>query len=555
VSPVRHVLALPLALPLALLLASVLGCSPALGWAMAAEQLVFGSFRSAENAHGWSVKLARLFDADVIVETVHAEDGAWYRVRSNGLRASARARVAQLAQVNDIGFWIVRGTLERPDTVTSTALAQTSMMPGSSTAAARQAEPSGAGGTEARPARTGSTGSPADAQRSAGYTDLDLGLQARRYPREGLDGQSRSQPSVSARLAWQRSWDDDQQSVRFSPFVRIDGADSERSHFDIRELFWTRVASDWELHLGVRQVFWGVTEFKHLVDIVNQTDLVEDIDGEEKLGQPMAHLSLVRDWGILDLFLLTGFRERTFPGPDGRLRGAVPIDTDRARYESAAGRRRIDAAIRWSKDWGPLSYGIHHFSGTSRDPMFRPALDPVRGLSLIPEYPVIDQTGIDGQLNAGDWAFKLEAMRRSGYGDAYHAANAGFERTLVGVLGTRADLGLVVEYLYDQRGDDAFDTLFERDVALGARWTFNDLADTQALAGFIIDRRTHERVFSLEASRRFGTAWTLGLEGRLFSGADAIGTDLPPETLLQPGARSAALARDDYFQFEVTRFF
>ena len=41
---------------------------------------------------------------------------------------------------------------------------------------------------------------------------------------------------------------------------------------------------DWSLSIGLGKVFWGVTEFNHLVDVINQTDLVEGIDGEAKLG-------------------------------------------------------------------------------------------------------------------------------------------------------------------------------------------------------------------------------------------------------------------------------
>jgi len=103
------------------------------------------------------------------------------------------------------------------------------------------------------------------------------------------------------------------------PFARFDSQDSERTHFDIRELNYLWLTDNWEMRMGIGKVFWGVTEFVHLVDIINQTDLVESPDGEEKLGQPMVQLSIARDWGVLDLFVLPGFRERTFPGKKGAL--------------------------------------------------------------------------------------------------------------------------------------------------------------------------------------------------------------------------------------------
>ena len=287
-------------------------------------------------------------------------------------------------------------------------------------------------------------------------------------------------------------------------------------------------------------------EFRHLVDIINQTDRVENIDGEDRLGQPMIKTSLVRDWGILDIYVLPGFRDRTFPGVNGRLRTEPIIDGDLATYDSGAKRRRIDGAIRWSHFIGPLEFGLHHFSGTSRDPELSLVDGGGGGGELVfsPHYAVIDQTGIDAQLIFGDWAWKLEALTRAGQGDRYAATTFGVERTLVGVFGSRSDLGIVAEYMYDDRGLEAL-TLFENDVALGARWRRNDFSDTRALLGWTFDVRTGEYIFSLELSRRLGDTWSLYLESRVFGGAEA---GIPLD-------KSASLQRDDYIQLEMTRFF
>jgi hypothetical protein len=110
--------------------------------------------------------------------------------------------------------------------------------------------------------------------------------------------------------------------------------------------------------------------------------------------------------------------------------------------------------------------------------------------------------------------------------------------------------------MHDARGEEAFDTLFEQDLALGTRVSFNDMADTQALAGFIVDHETKEHVLSLEATRRLGDRWTMALEGRLFGGTDSLDPDMPTPMLLSSELeRSAPLQRDDYVQLEFTRFF
>jgi len=114
--------------------------------------------------------------------------------------------------------------------------------------------------------------------------------------------------SLSAQAEYYREWNAGKQSFRFTPFLRIDGRDNQRSHFDIRELNWTTVNDNWELTAGIGKVFWGVTESQNPVDIINQTDLIESTDGEEKLGQLMLKLNLAREWGNIELFVLPGFR-------------------------------------------------------------------------------------------------------------------------------------------------------------------------------------------------------------------------------------------------------
>ena len=221
---------------------------------------------------------------------------------------------------------------------------------------------------------------------------------------------------------------------------------------------------------------------------------------------------------------------------------------------TGAEQMRTDLAIRWSHYLGPFELGLHHFSGTSREPMLLPEYAVDNEVVLRPYYPIIDQTGIDAQAFYGDWAFKLEGFTRSGYGDRYASLSGGLERTLVGVLGSRADFGLVLEYYWDERGDAAVNTLFENDLALGGRLSLNDFADTQALLGVIYDTQYQDYVMTLEASRRIGNNWLLSLEGRAFAGGKALPTPLGLNVLEGPDYKSAWLQQDDYLQVEFKKF-
>ena len=163
-----------------------------------------------------------------------------------------------------------------------------------------------------------------------------------------------------------------------APFFRTDAADPARTHGDLREAYLLLSGplggSEWELRLGVDRVFWGVAEARHLVDIVNQTDLVDHPNEKTKLGQPMAHLTFSGDWGAAELFAISYHRLRPFPGRAGRLRPEFRIDNDLATYESGAKEWHLDFAARYSHSFGPLDLGLSVFDGTSREPVMRPVV-------------------------------------------------------------------------------------------------------------------------------------------------------------------------------------
>ena len=144
------------------------------------------------------------------------------------------------------------------------------------------------------------------------------------------------------------SWKNDRHTLLISPYIRVDQYDSNRTHFEFREFTYALNQNDWELRLGVRKVFWGVAESNHLIDIINQTDLVENIDLEDKRGQPMLNLALVKEWGTVDIFLLPGFRERTFVGEEGRLRVSRLLREKESEFESPAEKNHVDYAVRYS---------------------------------------------------------------------------------------------------------------------------------------------------------------------------------------------------------------
>ena len=371
----------------------------------------------------------------------------------------------------------------------------------------------------------------------------NVSFEHRQFLKDGVvASQFKQYGSIAMQAEWNHEWDGGKQLINFVPFIRWDQHDEERTHSDIRELSWLKVFDESELRIGVRKVFWGVTESQHLVDIINQTDLIESSDGEEKLGQPMINYAFINDWGTVDLFVLPYFRERTFAGINGRLRSIPHVDMTSPIYESSDKENHIDAAIRWSHSIDDWDIGLSYFKGTNRDPSFVAGLDNNANFVLRPVYNLIQQVGLDLQATKEAWLWKLELINRKEKGSSYTAATGGFEYTFNGIFESSSDIGIVMEYSYDDRGPLAT-TPFEDDVLLALRWTNNDENDTSILAGIIADRDDSSSLYSVEASRRVGENWKLNLEARLFDGIKDNTSPL------------YAFRKDDFIQLELSYYF
>jgi hypothetical protein len=406
--------------------------------------------------------------------------------------------------------------------------------------------------------------------------------------------------SLALRPQFRLDWDGARHRIEGELFQRLDSGDPSRTHGDVRSLYYQRIERDWEASVGLRRAYWGVTESRQLVDILNQADFVEDLDAEDKLGQPVIAASWIsRDAGSFDLFLLPYQRARTFPGVDGHPRIPFPVDAASARYESRHRQRHLDRALRWRGRFGSLDLNLSLFDGTAREPDLLPCLrqgsdfegtedgpncDLASGfvppeqplpelvvdllqaagllpgdeeqeqafieeqtprvlanLVLVPDYARLRQLGVDAQFISGGWALKLEALLREQRGVRSAAAVGGFEYTLPRFFDSGWDVGLLAEYLYDERRT-LINARFDNDLFLATRVGLNDVAGTQILAGYFMDRRGDDQLLQIEASRRLGAHWRAELKLRHFE--QVPGNDF-----------TAFIDDEDMISLSVERFF
>jgi hypothetical protein len=160
---------------------------------------------------------------------------------------------------------------------------------------------------------------------------------------------------------------------------------------------------------------------------------------------------------------------------------------------------------------------------------------------LRPFYEIMHQTGLDIQKTSEAWLWKLEVIRRETRTETFTALTGGFEYTFYGVMESNIDVGVIAEYLFDDRNDQLA-TPFEDDVLLGTRITWNDEQSTELLVGIIQDMTSSDYSWNIEANRRVGGRWKASLEGRFFHSTNTQ-------------SALSSINDDDYIQLELARYF
>ncbi|EQC52137.1 hypothetical protein [Bacteriovorax sp. DB6_IX] len=367
----------------------------------------------------------------------------------------------------------------------------------------------------------------------------EASLESRYFFNEGSFGNTdQSQSSIVFEPQVRYSWENDRKVINFTPYMRLDDPDEERNHADIRELSFTGAYGDLELKAGISKVFWGVTESIHLVDVINQIDYVDNIDGEDRLGQPMLNLNYQTRLGNFSAFVLPYFREQTFPGKKGRYRGAYVVDTDTVEYTHKDGQNHIDYALRWSHYYGDLEWGVSYFRGTNRNPFFK--VLPTG--KLAPIYTQMQQYSIDAQYIVGDWLLKTEVLTRDSEREKrYLSTVTGFEYTFSNIKQTGLDIGVLTEWVYDERELQS-QLGFYHHTFFGTRIALNDAKSTEFLAGGFINNQTADLAsFRVEGSRRINENWKWELEANLVSSP-------------KKNSQLASFKNDDYLQFKISFF-
>ena len=150
--------------------------------------------------------------------------------------------------------------------------------------------------------------------------------------------------------------------------------------------------------------------------------------------------------------------------------------------------------------------------------------------SLVPHYAQIRQYGLDAQLTIESWLIKLEAIRREGAinrlpppvlgeKEDYAAFVTGVEYTFSGVFDSDADISLLGEWSYDERGERS-PNRYQNDVFLAARYALNDVENTELIVSAVADMDYSTRLLGFEAKRDLSDSWTATVEAAVMLEVD-----------------------------------
>ena len=294
--------------------------------------------------------------------------------------------------------------------------------------------------------------------------------------------------------------------------ARGDEKDSGRRITEARQAYLRTPLAGFDVFVGNRQEFWGKAESKNVVDVINQSDAAANEGKSGKLGAPSISAERYLDIGDLQLWYISGFREKTFNDSDAHPSSGLPVSS--AQYARKDGKDADDFAARLSSFAGEWDLAGSVFYGTARDPILSVASD---GGALKPYYALQKSIGLEAQYTGDVTLLKWESLHGTQTGllgtHDFAAAVAGIEYTYYGPFETMWDIGLIGEVQHDDRPQAAANQFF----VAGVRLVFNDIADSHVLFLASADRKADQSFVSLEASRRINDVTSVKLTSRFYN--------------------------------------
>ena len=354
---------------------------------------------------------------------------------------------------------------------------------------------------------------------------------------------SKHPQNVTARVNIESSYEQDALTLKTKVIAQGDYYDleskeehNERSYMRLDELFVQYDFEDDQLMFGKNIRFWGALEVRNITDNFNSNDLRGDVFEIDKLGAWSASYSHYTESGELSLIVKlyeTSQKMAADPYVYYYLPRAVPTATGikpllyDSRLKSESGDMRPSIYLKYSGSTDseyPIDYAIILENGYDSQRYFSTMLSSdTSSIDMRENAYLVNKILTYNTLVVGATLFKLEAL----YSDVidtqeisdYYHIGLGVEHTLSQVYGD-ADLGLISEYYYYDRLDkskmndlELFE-VFQNDLFVGLRYSFNQGNDASIVSGVIVDLAYDEQVYYLKYEGRLGESLKLNFDYR-----------------------------------------
>ena len=316
---------------------------------------------------------------------------------------------------------------------------------------------------------------------------------------------------------------------------KVDHTDRTYLRFD--ELYGTYDFEDDQIMIGKNIRFWGALEVRNITNSFNSDELRDDPFESDKLGSWNATYTHYTQSG--EFSAIVKFHEQSrsisaFPYVYYYFPQSIPIMPnvelpliykDSLKTEKSEFRPSVYFKYSGSTDSNyPLDYAIVFENGYDSQRYYTTnmAADS-QSLQTQENAYIVNKFSTFNTLVVGATLLKLEALYTDVLGDEeisdYMHIGLGVEHTLNQFYGD-ASLGIIAEYYYydtidsSKRNDLELFELFQNDLFLGLRYSFNQENDASIIGGTILDTQYDEQVYYLKYETRLIDIFKFNLDYR-----------------------------------------
>ncbi|MCY4523931.1 MAG: hypothetical protein OXB84_04250, partial [Halobacteriovoraceae bacterium] len=322
---------------------------------------------------------------------------------------------------------------------------------------------------------------------------------------------------------------------RFKLIIEFNNDDKNRNRAEMQEAYlsWSWGQKDWKILFGNKIFNWAVLEVFRPTDSINSRYYGLLHENSDKLGEMTFELERRFSDSSLSFYFFPFFIPPRFPSQESRMGLGVDLDDNAvitSRGESKDFWWVLQGGLRAEGSWRGLDWGvhfIHHIDrrfpivGTSELSGNIPQnIEALRRGEVSVYYFKVNEYGFGAVTELGAGLLKIEGVHRD-FDDGrkrifsireldlrtpqdHTEVALGVERTFD--LGLPFETTLMVEFnrIFDVNKKNRKEmAVFQQDLFIGTKHSFNDIRGREVLLGFIVDLEgENETFYSLEYTYR-----------------------------------------------------